>query len=77
MGEMTGEIKGGMKIVKSLYIKAFWEIEGRDGVIFDKLHLMSKMSSTTKIVCQRLLDYSHLGNEMFPRWEQSIPSLGI
>lgn len=21
--------------------------------------------------------YSHVGNEMFPRWEQSIPTLGI
>ena len=21
--------------------------------------------------------YSHAGNEMFPRWEQSIPTLGI
>ena len=31
MGEMTGEIKGGMKTLQSLYIKAFREIDGRDG----------------------------------------------
>jgi len=24
-----------------------------------------------------MLDYSHLGNKMFPRWEENIPSLGI
>jgi hypothetical protein len=23
------------------------------------------------------MNYSHLGNEMFPHWEQNIPSLGI
>ena len=30
-GEMTGEIKGGMKTLQSLCIKAFREIDGRDG----------------------------------------------
>ena len=36
--------------------------------LFDSLYLQSAF-----IDCV----YSHAGNEMFPRWEQSIPTLGI
>ena len=36
--------------------------------LFDPLYLQSAF-----IDCV----YSHAGNEMFPRWEQSIPTLGI
>lgn len=33
MGEMTGGFKGGMKILKPLWIKDFWHFDGRDGYI--------------------------------------------
>ena len=29
------------------------------------------------IMGRRLANYSHLGNEIFPHWEQIIPTLGI
>ncbi len=36
--------------------------------LFDPLYLQSAFNDCV---------YSHAGNEMFPRWEQSIPTLGI
>lgn len=34
MGEMTGEVKGEMKMTKSLYLKGLEPSDGRDGHLF-------------------------------------------
>jgi len=42
MGGMTGEMKGGMKKPRILYIKGFRAIDGRDGGVFEKNYYFQK-----------------------------------
>ena len=83
MGEMTGGIKGGMKLAKLLYIKAFSKIQGRDERYFDysfkkRIYNVSKPTlKQVKNIPSKGTKCSHRGNTPFPPWEQFIPKVGI
>ena len=77
-GRDMGGMTGGMTKPRCLYVKGFWEIDGRGEAFFEKrCRFISRLSCSTKIVWQNLLNDSHFGNGMFPLWEHRSPSQGI
>jgi hypothetical protein len=73
-----GEMKGGMKVAKSLYLKGFSPSDGRDGAIFinnswlfvNKAPLFLDNAALFALIVPLLgTIYSHLGNKTFPAWE--------
>ena len=73
-----GEIKGGMKVAKSLYLKGFSPSDGRDGAIIinnswlfvNKACLFLDNAALFALIVPLLgTIYSHLGNKTFPAWE--------
>ena len=73
-----GEMKGGMKVAKSLYLKGFSPSDGRDGVIFinnswlfvNKACLFLDNAALFALIVPLLgTIYSHLGKKPFPAWE--------
>ena len=82
MGEMTGE----MKNAESLYLKGLAPSDGRDGHIFVNTPPLSVNNASLffnkaalfalnlGLFCAKC---SQAGNNLFPPWEQNIPSLGI
>ena len=82
MGEMTG----GIKMAESLYLKGFSPSDGRDWTIFDNNRSLSDNNARLFLDNAALFAlivpllgtiYSHLGNIIFPAWEQNIPSVEI
>ena len=82
MGEMTG----GIKMAESLYLKGFSPLDGRDGAFFDYNCMLSDNNARLFLDNAALFAlivpllgtiYSHLGNIIFPAWEQNIPSVEI
>jgi hypothetical protein len=73
-----GEMKGGMKVAKFLYLKGFSPSDGRDGAIFinnswlfvNKAPLFLDNAALFALIVPLLgTIYSHLGNKTFPAWE--------
>jgi len=78
-GRVMGGVTGGMKFVKSLYLKGSAPSEGRDGEL--SLTSQQKSEHETKLFDvhqQEALNFQHaILSKMFPYWEQDIPLLGI
>ena len=70
MGEMTGEVKGEMKIPRSLYLKVSAPSDGRDGHDFVNTPSLSVNNPWLLGNNARLID------NQFPYWELFIPTLG-
>lgn len=80
-----GEMKGGMKMAKSLYLKGFSPSDRRDGAIFinnfwlfvnkaclflDNAALFALNLTLFALIVPLLgTIYSHLGKKLFPAWE--------
>ena len=90
MGRVTGEMKGGMEKVKSLYLKGLAPSDGRDGAFFNNNRLLIinnarlilnnaafvfRQPSCTSNVPLLGSIYSQPGNKTFPPWESASPSL--
>ena len=71
MGEMTG----GMKIAKVLYLKGFLAIDGRDGGFFDENYYFLK-NQKPFFIKNRIPKISQPSFKQFPAWEQSVPTVG-
>ena len=85
-GREMGEMTGGIKMAESLYLKGFSPSDGRDWTIFDNNRSLSDNNARLFLDNAALFAlivpllgtiYSHLGNIIFPAWEQNIPSVGI
>ena len=70
MGEMTGEVKGEMKMARCLYLKASAPSDGRDGHDFVNTPSLSVNNPWLLGNNARLID------NQFPYWELFIPTLG-
>ena len=80
-----GEMKGEMKMARSLYLKGLAPSDGRDEAFFDNNR--SLFVNNARLIFNKAALFalnlalfyarrSLTGNYLFPPWEQIIPSLG-
>jgi hypothetical protein len=62
-------IMDGLLILLPLGFAASLAKKGTHNSLFRQIIMRKKMT-------KRVVFYSHVGNEMFPRWGESIPNLG-